>query len=113
MKKLFVFLVTNILSFVVVQTIVPSVMFTGIGPMITLAFVLAILNSTLKPLLNVLTLPLNVLTFGLFSALINCVVLSIGFAVVPGAFIGGFGQVIFAAIVLGLTNGFISKMLGD
>ena len=64
------------------------------------AVVLALVNAVLKPILFVITLPLTILTLGLFLLIINAITLWVTAKLVPGFTIQGFGTHVLAAFLL-------------
>ena len=74
----------------------------------TVALVLGVLNMLLKPILVFFTLPLNILTLGLFTFIINAVLLMVASTLVKGFRIDSFGTAVIAAVVISL----ISSVLG-
>lgn len=87
--------------------VLPGFVVTGWGPALWAAFWLALLNTVLKPILFVLTLPLTVLTLGLFLFVLNALMLWLTAKLVDGFSIpGGFGTTILASIVLSLVGMF-------
>jgi putative membrane protein len=68
------------------------------------ALVIGIVNALLWPLLMFLTLPVNILTLGLFTFVVNGAILKISAAILPGFSIKGWLAAIFGAIVLSLLN---------
>jgi putative membrane protein len=80
---------------------------------IVVAIVLAIINHTIKPLLHIISLPITVLTLGLFSLVINGVVIVIAAALVPGFDIPSLWMAIWYAIVLALVNWALSAFDKD
>lgn len=58
----------------------------------------------LKPLLILLTLPINILTLGLFTFVINAILIMLMSNIVPGFVVDSFGSALLAAIVLALVN---------
>ena len=83
--------------------LVPGATVTVTGALI-LAVVLAALNLLLRPILFVLTLPITILTLGLFSLVINAVLVMLASWVVPGFSVAGFWWAMLYAIVLALIN---------
>ena len=83
--------------------VVPGASVTLIGALIA-AIVLGALNVFIRPFLIILTLPINILTLGLFSIVINAVLILVASAVVPGFSIAGFWSAVLFAIVLGIIN---------
>jgi len=73
------------------------------------ALVLGIVNAFIRPLLWVLTLPLTILTFGLFALLINALMVKITAAMVSGFEVDSFGDALLASIIMALlaVTGFI------
>ena len=68
------------------------------------ALVLGLLNAIVRPILFVLTLPLTIVTLGLFLIVLNAIMLEITAAIVPGFFIDGFGWAVIGAIVLAVVS---------
>jgi len=73
--------------------------------------VLGILNAFFRPLLILLTLPINILTLGLFTFLINALMLKIVSEVITGFEVHGFWTAVLGALIIGsvswLLNGFV------
>jgi len=66
--------------------------------------VLSILNLFLKPILFLATLPLQILSFGIFYLITNAVILKLTSAFIDGFYIDGFWAAIGASILIGLVN---------
>lgn len=73
-------------------------------PALIAAIILAVLNTFIKPVLLVLTLPINILTLGLFTFIINGLILLLASKLVPGFYIGGLWSAVLFAIVLAVIN---------
>jgi putative membrane protein len=89
----------------VAALLVPGVSVT-LGGALLAAVVLALLSLFIKPLLDLVTLPINVVTLGLFSFVINAVLILAASAIVPGFSVAGFGWALVFAVVLSLLNVF-------
>jgi len=76
-------------------------------------FLLAVLNMLLRPLLILLTLPAVILTLGLFTIIINGLVVYIASGLYAPLHITSFWAAVFAGIVIGLVNYLISALLED
>jgi putative membrane protein len=76
----------------------------GFGTALVAAAVFGLVNSTLGMLLKLVTLPLTLITFGLFLIVINALMLLLASAVVPGFEVTGFGSAFVGAIVLAVVN---------
>jgi putative membrane protein len=107
---MFIQLLINAIAFYITSYIVPGVNIKGWPTLIVMSIVWGILTLFLKPILLILTLPINILTLGLFTFVINAILLMILSAIVPGFYVTGFGTAIVAAIVLSLVNMFLSKL---
>lgn len=88
--------------------ILPGVSIASFWVALIVALVIGILNTLVKPILIVLTLPINILTLGLFVFIINAVLILLASAVVPGFDVDGFWWAllfsIILALILALTN---------
>ena len=83
--------------------LVPGVSVTLPGALIA-AVVLGALNLFIRPILLVLTLPVTILTLGLFSFVINALLVMLASKLVPGFFVPGFWSALLFALVLALVN---------
>lgn len=94
----------NTLALFIVVTIVPGFHYHSVVTLAIAAAVLGLLNAIVRPILFVLTLPLTVITLGLFLIVLNAIMLEITAWFVPGFRISGFGSAIVGAVVLGLIS---------
>lgn len=85
--------------------LIPGVSITLLGAFV-LAVVLGIINWFIKPLILLLTLPLTILTLGIFWLVVNAAFILLAALVVPGFSVAGFWSAFFFAIVLSLVNAF-------
>jgi putative membrane protein len=70
-----------------------------------------VLNGLVRPLLILVTLPITILTLGLFLFVVNALVLGLAAALVPGFAIAGFGAALLGALLLTLFNLVASSVL--
>jgi putative membrane protein len=92
-------------AMLVLTRVLPGFVVTGWGPALWAAFWLGLLNAVLKPVLFLLTLPLTILSLGLFLFVLNGLILWLVARLVTGFSIpGGPGTAILAAIVLSLVG---------
>jgi len=94
-------------------TIVPGVQITGVGNLVVAALLLGVVNAVIRPILLVLTLPLTVVTLGLFIFVVNGLSLALVAWLMPGFTLSGFGAAILGSIVVGLTGWFGSMFVGS
>ncbi|HEY0979497.1 MAG TPA: phage holin family protein [Candidatus Paceibacterota bacterium] len=83
--------------------LIPGIEVTLIGALV-LAVVLGIINVFLKPIINLLTLPINVVTLGLFSLVVNALLIMLAGMLVPGFTVDGFWPAFFFGIVVALVS---------
>jgi len=96
-----------------VANLVKGVMIEGWGSAFIAALVLGLVNAFVKPVLVLLTLPLTVLTLGLFYFVVNALVLWLVAALVPGFRVKGFGAALLGSLVLTLLNLGVAVLLGS
>jgi putative membrane protein len=84
----------------------------GIFPALLAAALLGILNAVFRPILILLTLPVNILTLGLFTFVINALMLMIVSAVIPGFDIRGFWTAVLGALIISAASGLLNLFIG-
>ena len=92
--------------------LVPGFTVGGFTGALVLVLILGFLNILIKPILFILTLPINILTLGLFTIIINAIVLQLSLKIVPGAASDSFKTTIIASIVMGLLSMLVGKLVG-
>lgn len=85
----------------------------GIGALIIGAIVLGIVNAILKPILIVVSCPLEVVTLGLFTLVINALVFWFGLKLIPGWVVPGFWAAFWGAIVMSIISWILSLIFGE
>ncbi|MDD2964780.1 MAG: phage holin family protein [Bacteroidales bacterium] len=91
----------------VLAAVIPGISISGFGSALFLVVVLTILNLLVKPILVLLTIPVTLLTFGLFLLVINAVIILMASGVVVGFRVDGF----VPALLFSLANSAISYLL--
>jgi putative membrane protein len=112
MKGFFFRLVITGLGLWVAETIVPGVQIDGWGTLVVAALLLGIVNAVIRPIILILTLPLTVLTLGLFILVVNGISVALVAWLMPGFTLSGLWAAILASIVVGLTSWFASAFVG-
>jgi len=102
-------LVTGI-AVVISSYILPGVKVDGFLTAVVVGVVLGIVNSILKPVLVILTLPITILTLGLFTFVINALLVMLVSAIVPGFKVDGFLWALIFSVVLSLVGSFLNKL---
>ena len=112
MRKLLTRWVVNALALLITAHLLPGgIVLEGIAPALVAAAWLGLVNAVIRPVLMLLTLPINVLTLGVFTLVINGLMLWTVSAVVDGFALGGFLWAILAAVVLSVISSLISWVL--
>lgn len=91
--------------------LVPGINVVGYGPAIKAAILLGILNIFIKPILLLFTLPINLLTLGLFTLVINGLLLWFVGSVVSNFHVAGFLTAILGAIVISLFSILLNRFI--
>lgn len=105
-------LIVNTLTFVSLSVIFPNMIYVkSIWMAVLAAFVLSILNMLVKPVLTILSLPLTLLTFGLFSFVVNAIMLKMTSFFVGEMNFGfsTFWAAILMAMIMSLVNAIVSE----
>jgi putative membrane protein len=87
----------------VATQVVTGVTASGPIPLLIMALVLGLVNAVVKPILVVLTLPLTLVTLGLFYFVVNGLAFGLAAALVPGFHVAGLWPAILAGIVVSLV----------
>jgi putative membrane protein len=89
-----------------------SIYLSGFGAALGASFLMSILNVLVRPILVILTLPVTILTLGLFLFVINAITLMLTDAIMGTAFeINGFGMALAMSVIMSLVNLIIQKAL--
>jgi putative membrane protein len=100
----------NTIALFIVVTVVPHFHYRSVVTLAVAALVLGLANAIVRPVLFVLTLPLTILTLGLFLLVLNGIVLEVVAWVVPGFRIDSFGWAIVGALVLTVISFFTNRI---
>jgi len=105
--RLIVNWILSALALLVVAHVVRGIHVVGFMSALWAALVIGFVNATLGNLVKLVTLPLTLLTLGLFWLVINAVMLELAAWFVPGFRVAGFGAAFWGAITLSLVNMFL------
>ncbi len=104
-------LLVNAVAVFATGYILPGVHINNFVTAIIVAIVLGILNTFIKPILIILTLPINIITFWLFTFVINAVLVLIASSIVPGFKVDGFFWALAFSLVLSLVSSFLNTLV--
>jgi putative membrane protein len=102
--------ILNTLALLLVVSVVPNFYYRSWVTLAIAAAVLGLLNAVIRPILFFLTLPITIVTLGLFLLILNAIMLELTAWLVPGFDIEGFGWAIVGALVLSLVSMVTSRI---
>lgn len=111
MKAFFTKWLVNVVSIFIVANLFKLINVEGLGVLVLAALVLGILNAFVRPVLLLLTLPINILSLGFFTLVINAFLLYAVAGLVPGFEITGFFRAFLAALLISLINAMTNFLL--
>ncbi len=103
-------LVVNAIALIAVAYLVPGVHVSGLAGALIAALILGIVNAVLRPVLVLLSLPLEIVTLGLFTLVINGLLFWLVGKLGVGLTVDGFGPAFIGAIVLGVVSWLLSHL---
>ena len=109
--QLIVYLLVNAVAIIITAYVLPGVHVSDFFSALIAAAILGIINTFIKPLIVLVTLPFTILTLGLFILVINSAVILLAAAVVPGFAIDGFWWALLFSIVLWVVNSLLDLLL--
>ncbi len=105
-------LLINALTLVIITYIIDGFDVTIMAALVA-AVLLGIVNAVIRPIVLFLTLPLNVLTLGLFTFIVNALMLWLVAGIVKGFTIHGFWAAFFGALLLSLISSLLTSLIKD
>lgn len=111
MKSLIVHWIVSALLLLAVDYFIDGIAIAGIGHALLAAIVLGAVNAVVRPLLIVVTLPITILTLGLFLFVINAATFGLAAALVPGFTVQSFGAALLGAFLLTIFNLLASALM--
>lgn len=95
---------------IVASYLIPGIYVESFFAAVIIAVILSLLNVTVKPLLIILTIPLTIVSLGLFLLVINAIIVLIAGSIVPGFIVDGFWWALLFSLVLSITNSLLSDL---
>ena len=112
MRGFLVRLVITALGLWLAAQLLPGIAFASPGALIVSALVLGFVNALIRPIIFILTLPLTILTLGLFILIVNGISLALVAWLVPGFHVAGLWSATWGAIIVSLTSWVASHFVG-
>ena len=104
-------LLINTVAILITTYLLAGIQLGGIGVAVVVAIVLAIVNILIKPLLIIFTLPVTVITLGLFLLVINALMIMLTAWLVPGFEVDNFWWALLFSILLAIINWFLNLLI--
>jgi putative membrane protein len=93
--------------------LLPGVVITDVTTTIIVALVLALLNTFIKPILVILTLPITLLTLGLFLLVINILIIKWAANLVSGFEVDSWWSALLFSLIVSVVSSILSMLIGD
>ncbi len=103
--------ILNAVALLIVAYILPGITVASFGSALIAALVLGLLNTLVKPVLILLTLPITIITLGLFLLVLNALVVWFAGSVLKGFQVNGFWWAVLGALVYSIVSGLLSRLL--
>ena len=105
-------LLINMVAILIISYLLPRMIWVdGVMAALVAAFLLGILNAIIRPILVFFTLPLTIVTFGLFLLVINGLMFLLVAAFVKGFHVNGFWGAVFGSILISIVSWVLSRFL--
>jgi putative membrane protein len=109
--RLLLLWILNAIALLAVTWLLPSIQVSGFGSALVTALVLGLINTLVRPVLTILTLPITLLTLGIFYLVLNGLLFWLASALLPGFEVQGFFSALIGAILYGLIAWALSALL--
>lgn len=103
----------NAAAILVAAYLMDGIAVRGVGAALIAGLVLGIVNAIVRPVLLILTLPITLLTLGLFIFIINAICLALTAALVPGFEVAGFWSALGGALLVSIVSWVLNVLVKD
>lgn len=100
-------------AIMVTSYLIEGIEVRGFGSALFAAAILGVLNAFFRPVLILLTLPINILSLGLFTFVINAMLLKMASGVISGFEVHGFWSAVFGSLLISLVSWLLSSFIND
>ena len=94
------------------SALLPGVQITGYGTLLLAALLYGLVNAVVRPIIFLLTLPITVISLGLFLFVVNAAMFGLVAAMLDGFTVAGFFSAVFGAIIVSIVSGLASWYIG-
>jgi putative membrane protein len=109
--KILTRVIVTMFALLLVAHLIPGITVTGLLPALLAAVVLGLLNALVKPLLVILTLPITLLTLGLFIVVINASLFYMSALFVVGFSVNSFFTAVIGSLIVSLVSGVLNRFV--
>lgn len=102
----------NLLAMVIAATVIQDIKIQSIETGVVAAGIFGVVNAVIRPVVLLLTLPVNLMTLGLFTLVINAAMLMLVSEVAPGFAVESFGAAFFGALLISLISWLVNIFVG-
>ncbi len=96
--------VLNAIALFIVSKIIPGIRLQDFGSALIAVVIIGLVNALIKPILFFFTLPITIITLGLFTFILNACMLLLASSLTPGFKVDGFGTALIGSIVLSVIS---------
>jgi len=111
--KLIIRILLSAIAVVILSKVLPNVTVESYATAIIVAIVLSLLNFIVKPILVILTLPVTILTFGLFLLIINAIIILLASNLIDGFTVNGIGWALLFSLCLSFLQSILFSLLKE
>ncbi len=111
MRSFFVHWIITAIALAATAHVVPGIHIRSLAVLLISALVLGLVNAVVRPVLVILTLPLTLLTLGLFYLVVNGAAFALAAALVPGFTVRSLGSAVVKALLVGLMSWVLGWLL--
>ncbi|OGH94364.1 MAG: hypothetical protein A2538_00985 [Candidatus Magasanikbacteria bacterium RIFOXYD2_FULL_41_14] len=101
----------NAAAIIIIASYLPGLAVSGFYAALVTALILGLVNALIRPVVLFFTLPVNILTLGLFTFVVNALMLWLVSSIVKGFYVAGFASAFWAALILWLVSWFTNVLL--
>jgi putative membrane protein len=109
--RLLLLWILNAVALLAVTYVLPSIQVSGFGAAMLAALLLGFINTLVRPVLAILTLPITVLTLGIFYLVLNGLLFWLASAFIPGFQVQGFASALVGALLYGVIAWVLSALI--
>jgi putative membrane protein len=113
MRGIFLRWLALTLAILLASHLITGIETSGFGSAFLAAAILGILNAFFRPILFILTLPINILTLGLFTFVINAIMLMMVSGVIAGFTVRGFGPALLGSLLISLVSWLLTSLVSE